>query len=357
MAAGNNPPQRPARFAVDMAAMVTNWRTFANLSPTTEAAAVVKADAYGLGAGRVGPALAQAGCRTFFVATSGEALSLRRTLGPGLKIYSLGGLPLADAGALRAAGVTPIFNQADDVSAWAGLGGGAYGLNCDTGMNRLGVRPEELGAVRELLKAPGPELVMSHLACASSPGHPLNARQLSRFRAVAAHFPTARASLAATAGALLGDEYRFDLIRPGIGLYGDDGMDTPTLDLAPVADLDAPILQVATLAVGESVGYGASFVADRPMRVATVALGYADGVPRSFAGAGQLWAGGRPRPILGRISMDLIVIDATDGPALAPGDRAELLGPNQSLASVAQASATISYEILCALGAAAGGNA
>lgn len=334
--------------------MVANWRTFAKLDGGAEAAAVVKANAYGLGVDRIAPSLASAGCRTFFVATAGEALALRRALGPGPTIYSLGGLSAAEAGPFQAATITPILNQGADAANWAAAGGGAYGLNIDTGMNRLGVRADELAAVTQRLPAPGPSLVMSHLACASTPGHPLNARQLSRFRAAAMQFPGARASLSATAGALLGPQFRFDLIRPGIGLYGDDGMDNPTLALAPAATLDAPILQVATLAAGDSVGYGASFVAERPMRVATVALGYADGVLRSFAGAGRLWAKGQPRTVLGRVSMDLIVIDASAGPDLMAGDRAELLGPNQGLTAVAQAAGTIPYEILCALGAAAG---
>lgn len=337
-------PARLARLRVDHGAIAENWRFFKKLAPGAAAAAVVKADGYGLGAEGAARELAKAGARLFFTATLGEALGVRAALGEGPQILVLNGPSGEDAAHYAGAKLTPVLNSLAQIRIWNARGPAA--LHIDTGMNRLGIGPEELGQAAAALKNTTLALVMSHLACASTPAHELNAIQRTRFIDAATLFPKAPLSLAATAGALIGADYHFDLIRPGVGLYGSGGLDADNPKLACAATIEAPILQVRDAEPGESFGYGATFTATKKIRAATVALGYADGYLRALSGRGYGVLAGAKLPILGRVSMDLIILDVTGAPDAAPGAMVELLGPNVPLDDVAQLAGTASYEIL-----------
>lgn len=335
---------RLARLKVDHAAIVDNWRFFKRAAPNAAVAAVVKADAYGLGAVGASCALAQAGARVFFTATTAEALIVRQALSEGPQIFVLNGPQDDDLAAFGEARLTPILNSLAQIKLWNTRG--PAGLHVDTGMNRLGVGPEELTQAVSALKDTTLALVMSHLACASDVNHEMNALQLKRFVDAAQLFPKAPRSLAATSGALIGPDYHFDLIRPGVGLYGSGALDADNPRLAAAAIVEAPILQVRDVTAGEHFGYGATHTATQKMRTATVALGYADGYLRSLGGRGYGVLAGVKRQILGRISMDLIIIDVTGCADAQPGAMVEFLGPNAPLDEVATLAGTAPYEIL-----------
>lgn len=305
---------------------------------------MVKADAYGLGAIGASMALAHAGARVFFTATCGEALNVRKALGEGPQIFVLNGPTGEDVADLASAKLTPVLNSLAQIQVWEGRAPAA--LHIDTGMNRLGVGPEELPHAAVALSNLSLPLVMSHLACSAQLDHAFNNLQRTRFLDAASLFPKAPKSLAATAGALMGGDYHFDLIRPGIGLYGSGGLDAGNPPLATAALIEAPILQVRDVAPGETFGYGATATADRKMRSATVALGYADGYLRALGGRGYGVLGGAKCCILGRVSMDLIIIDVTGCAEAAPGAMVEFLGPHAPLDEVAALAGTASYEIL-----------
>lgn len=335
---------REARLRVDTGAVVRNWNFFRKLAPGAGVGAVVKADGYGLGAAACSRALAEAGARTFFTATTNEALAVRRALGEGPQILVLNGPSAHDAAHIAAGKLIPILNSLEQIKLWSARGAAA--LHIDTGMNRLGIGPEELSSAAVALKDASLALVMSHLACASDRASPKNAQQMRRFTDAASLFPRAPLSLAATQGALIGPDYHFDLLRIGVGLYGAGAMDENNPQLAAAATIEAPILQVRDVAAGESFGYGATFTASRTMRTATVAIGYADGMLRSLGGRGYGVLGGAKRPILGRISMDLVILDVTGCAEAAPGAMVEFLGPNAPLDDIAQLAGTAPYEIL-----------
>ena len=331
-------------------AIVQNWRALdARSGAGVETAAVVKADCYGLGAAEIAPVLAAAGVRTFFVAIAEEGVRLRAALGPGPEIAVFGGHMAGDGDLIRDAGLIPMLNSPEQVARHAdALPGAAFGVQLDTGMNRLGIEPADWAALRAAGLPGVPWLVMSHLACADEPDHPRNAAQLAAFRAMTDDAGLRR-SLSATGGVLLGAAYHFDLTRPGIGLYGG----APFAAAHPVVTLSIPVIQCRDVAVGESVGYGASWVAGRPTRLATVAAGYADGLIRAMTGRAVLHAGGIPCPLAGRVSMDLLTVDVTDHVAAtgADPDVLEILGPAQGVDALADAAGTIGYEILTSLGA------
>jgi alanine racemase len=308
---------------------------------------VVKADAYGLGAVGASRALAQAGARVFFTATSAEAYAVRRALGEGPQIFVLNGPSSDDITALVAAKLTPVLNSIAQIKLWDARGPAA--LHIDTGMNRLGIGPDELAQTMSALKDTSLALVMSHLACASDLSHPFNAVQLKRFLDASTLFPKAPRSMASTGGVLLGPDYHFDLVRPGIGLYGSAGLDADNPPLNAAATIEAPILQVRTVEAGETFGYGATYTAPRKMHTATIALGYADGYLRSLGGRGYGFLAGAKRPILGRVSMDLTILDVTDCAEAQPGAMVEFLGPNAPLEEVAALAGTAPYEILTTL--------
>jgi alanine racemase len=340
-------PRRLARARIEPSAIADNWRFFAKLAPSAICAAVVKADGYGLGAETASRALAAAGARVFFTATVGEAEGARRVLGEGPRIFVFNGPANDDVERFAVARLIPVLNSMAQIALWNGRGPAA--LHVDTGMNRLGLGPEQWSAGAAALGGAKLELLASHLACASTPSHEMNARQRARFIEAAQLFPAAPRSLAASAGALIGADYHFDMIRPGIGLYGGGGLDDGNPTLAAAATVEAPILQVREVAAGESFGYGATATAQTPMRVATAAIGYADGYLRSLSGAGYGVLAGARLPILGRVSMDLVILDASAAPAAAPGAMVEFLGAQARLDDVAARAGTAPYEILTAL--------
>jgi alanine racemase len=311
-----------------------------------ETAAVVKADAYGLGAAAVAPALAAAGARSFFVALAEEGAALRAILGPGPAIHVFAGLMPGDAAAVAEHDLVPCLNSAAQMADFARqLPGRPCALQLDSGMNRLGLEPAELEAAAGLLARLAPVLALSHLACADAPSHPMNRAQADAFTAAAARLPGVRLSLAATGGILLGPGFHFGLTRPGVGLYG--GL--PFAAARPAVSLALPVVQVRDLAPGEAVGYGADWTAPAPARIATVAAGYADGLPRALArGEVRLFAGDVPCPLVGRVSMDLLTVDVTALPEV-PG-HLEILNEHQTIDQLAEAAGTIGYEILTSLG-------
>ncbi|MBT8154834.1 alanine racemase [Epibacterium ulvae] len=333
-----------AKLTIDLDALVTNWRSL-DAKTNCETAAVVKANGYGLDAARAGKALAAGGARNFFVAAAEEGVVLRRALGagPGISVFS--GHMESDTKLLQEFQLTPMLNSLDQMLRhFERLPGHPFGVQLDTGMNRLGMEPAEWAAVRDIALGQGPVLLMSHLACADEPSHGMNAHQLQSFRDMTDGIEVPR-SLAATGGLLLGPDYHFDLCRPGIGLYG--GL--PFTQAMPVVHLDLPVIQMRDLSPGETVGYGNTWTAQRPSRIATVAAGYADGLIRAMGIGGiQVYAEATPCPVVGRVSMDLITVDVTDI-AEVPASLS-LINEAQTVDVVANAAGTIGYEILTSLG-------
>lgn len=340
-----------ARLTIDLTAIAANWAALDALS-AVETAAVVKADAYGLGAARVGPVLAEAGARSFFVALAEEGASLRAAIGPLPRIFVFSGLMPGDAALVAEHDLIPLLNSVDQVSAARDARLARVGLQVDSGMNRLGLEAAEAAALLDdwPARAGGAEiaLVMSHLACADAPSDPRNETQRTSFEAITAHPRLADAprSLAATGGVLLGPDFHYDMTRPGVGLYG--GL--PFAAATPVVRLEAPIIQARDVAPGEFVGYGAAYVADRPRRIVVISVGYADGLIRRLSGGFEARIAGRPLPAAGRVSMDLITFDATDAAEAVEGAMVELLGPDVTVDDLAAQAGTIGYELLTSLG-------
>jgi len=320
--------------------------------------ASVKADAYGLGAVQVGRALYGAGCRIFFVATAGEGKILREAIGPNGAIYVLNGPSPRDKGVLLGAKLKPVINSMEQARYWASVASSVNeppytAIHIDTGMNRLGFDAEEFAEFakdRKLWSTLHPEWVMSHLACAPDAAHPLNKTQLARFKKAAAQLPITPMSLANTAGIYLGKPYHFQMVRPGIGLYGGYATIKPAQeDVRPVVTLLAAILQIREISKGETLGYNASYTAPRDMRVAVVGAGYADGVPVLASNKGYATLHDEQVPIVGRVSMDLTMLDITDvhlpkqvgGVVALRGDQ---------LSAEAETIGTINYEMLTRLG-------
>ncbi len=334
-----------ATLTIDLDAIAANWRALDRLSdPSTQTAAVVKADAYGLGVGRVARALARAGARRFFVAAAEEGAALREALGPGPQVCVLAGHMAGDSDMIGDLDLTPMLNSLDQMTRHLeALPGHPFGIQLDTGMNRLGMEPDEWAAVAAIALEAGPELLMSHLACADEPDHPLNAQQLATFHALTDGTGVPR-SLAATGGILLGPEYHFDLTRPGIGLYGGQ----PFAQAQPAVRLSLPVIQTRMVEPGEAVGYGCTWVAERPSVIATVSGGYADGLLRSLSGKAVFWAEDVPCPVAGRVSMDLISVDVTHLVELPHS--LDLICPAQGVDDLARLAGTIGYEMLTGLG-------
>ncbi len=334
------------KLTIDVGAIVSNWRNLDQKSTaSTQTAAVIKANAYGLGAPTVGPALAKAGARTFFVAVPEEGVILRNALGPGPEIYVFGGYMSADQSMFRGADLIPLLNSPEQVRAYIqDMDGNRFGLQLDTGMNRLGIESSELAEVKSEIDARAPTLVMSHLACADEPDHAMNTTQHTNFVQMTKAFPDIPKSLSATGGILLGKDFHFDLVRPGVGLYG--GL--PFSDASPVVTLTVPVIQTRRVEVGETVGYGNTWTATTPRLIATIAAGYADGLARALGPGMEVFDGETACPVVGRVSMDLITVDVTDLPE--PPKVLTVLGQNQTVDKLADASGTIGYEILTSLG-------
>ena len=333
-----------AELFIDLDAVAANWRALDAMSSAhVETAAVVKADAYGLGVGRVAQRLAREGARSFFVALADEGVAVRHAVGDAADVYVFSGHMAGDRGAIETAGLIPMLNSPEQVARhFAETPGAAFGVQLDTGMNRLGLEADDWAALRDDLMAAGPRLVISHLACADEPDHPMNHQQLRTFAEMTEG--VARRSLAATGGTLLGEAYYFDLVRPGIGLYG--GL--PFAKAAPVVRLSVPVVQTRAVRPFETVGYGNAWEADIERQIATIAAGYADGLIRAMGEGARVFAGDVACPVVGRVPMDLITVDVTHLDVV-PG-ALEILGPHQSVDDLADAAGTIGYEILTSLG-------
>lgn len=369
---GTDPRIAGGRLTVDLDALVENYRLLQKQAAPARVAGVVKADAYGLGAARVGKALWQAGCRTFFVALPQEGISLRAAL-PEAEIFVLNGTFGPEAAqAFVTHKLMPVIGSQADIACWEAFGwdDGATSRPCaihvDTGMNRLGLTVEEAQAFiadNALTSALTPRLIMSHLACGDDAAHPLNRQQMESFQAVRKLFDGVESSLSNSAGIFLGPDFSFDLVRPGIALYGGQPFNGSKNPMRPVASLEARIVQVRHANAGQTASYGAHGKIDGDMIIAVVSTGYADGYHRSasFAGVplrhsvsegGHGFINGKRVPILGRVTMDLTLFDVTElGPeTVAVGDWIELFGNNISVDEAASAAGTISYEMLTSLG-------
>lgn len=334
-----------SELTIDLSAISRNWSDLDRLtSSEVETAAVVKADAYGLGTSEVAACLAASGARSFFVALAHEGAEVRQAVGADAEIFVLSGHMEGDGSAFRKHSLTPLLNSASQFARHErALPGHPYGIQLDSGMNRLGMEAAEFASIAEQLSENAPRLVMSHLACADEPDNPINQMQLREFRSLTDGLAVRR-SLSATAGMLLGSEFHFDMCRPGIGLYGG----FPFCDGHPVVSANLKTVQHRDLAAGEFVGYAAAWKADRPMRVATLAAGYADGILRISGGSAKVYANGIPCPIVGRISMDLLGVDVSHLNKVP--NEFELLGPNQTIDDLAEDSKTIGHEVLTCLG-------
>ncbi len=353
-----------AILTIDLGALVANWLRLREMSQRAECAAVVKADAYGLGMEQAASALSRAGCKTFFVATIAEAGSLRALL-PDATIYVLGGLLTNTAPLFQLHNLRPVLNSEAEVKEWAEYCAASgqplpAAIHIDSGMNRLGLSALEVDAIApmaSLWKMFELSLIMSHLACSDEVGHPKNERQRKIFDALRAKLPSAPASLANSAGILLGRQHHYDMVRPGIAIYGGRPQQTGDNPFQPAVTLFGRILQVRDVVSGETIGYGATRTLKRPTRIAVVAVGYADGIFRALSTRDDkeglsVFIGGHAAPILGRVSMDLITVDVTTipGDIARRGEWVELIGPNVSAQAMAHHAGTIDYEILTNLG-------
>ena len=364
MAAADDATRRAgAILTVDLAAIAANWRGLRDAgrsaSRQVDCAAVLKADAYGTGAVRVGPRLAAEGCRQFFVAHLEEGIALRRVL-PRHPIYVLNGLfPNTEADFVEH-GLTPVLNHLGQLNAWRAT---AQRFNraldavihIDTGMHRLGFGPEEAQVLineRGRLRGLRLALLLSHLVASEEPGNSINGDQLARFRSFVRAMPGAPASLANSSGIFLGPDYHFDLLRPGAALYGINPLPVRDNPMLPVVTLQARILQTRKIDAFQTVGYGGAWRSARPTRVATIALGYADGYFRVLINRTHVILSGHRVSVIGRISMDLVTIDVTEVPEhlCEVGAPVEILGPHMTADDLAEHARTNAYEVMTAMG-------
>jgi len=356
------PPHASSLLTIDLGALAKNYQLLSARATPAKCAAVVKADAYGLGLVPVVKALEKEGCSTFFVAHLDEGINARR-ITPNAEIYILNGLTLHDEAVFQEYTLRPVLNDLAQVERWARYcseqpnANSAAALQLDTGMSRLGLSKSEQKILFSDLNRLIPirlTLIMSHLACADEPGNAMNRKQLHEFQAAIQNFPNLPASLSASSGIFLGSKWRFDLVRPGVCLYGAKPNNSTPNPMSQVILLQGKILQVQDVDTQRTVGYGASHRVGKPTRIATVAAGYADGFSRMLSNQGVAHIGKFPAPIIGRVSMDLITLDISDlpndAPLPRPGDMVDLIGPHRDLDDVATAAGTIGYEILTSLG-------
>ena len=331
-------------LTIDCGAVVRNWRRLGEIHAGGAVAAVMKADAYGLGAAPIARALRDAGCRHFFVATAEEGEALRAILGEGPMVAVLGGFAPG-----KHPGLTPVLNSRDDIAAHSG----PAILHVDSGMSRLGLSADELERLAEepaLLDGVELLYVMTHLAAAEDPHHPLNLAQLNRFNEACLRLPRARRSIANSSGIFLGPRFGSELARPGAALYGLNPTPGRPNPMEPVFTLSGQVLQLRDIPAGQTVGYGGTWLATRPSRIATIGIGYADGLPRAVEGRLKGRYRGQDFPLVGRVSMDLTTFDVTGITELKPGRWIEIIGPHQDADSVAAMAGTIGYELLTSLG-------
>ncbi len=357
---GDRADRADALLEIDLAGIVANWRLLAGRVEPARCAAVVKADAYGLGAPRVSAALAAGGCRLFFVATLDEGIALRGQLPACCEIAVLNGPAPGVAEEFVSHCLVPVLNEPGQIAAWAVASRRHNGLpamlHVDTGMARLGLTQREFEAHVTAETSAREEIrwraLISHLACADQPGHPMNDLQRGRFVAARGRLGGVPGSLAASSGIFLGPAYHFDFVRPGAALYGVNPQPGAANPMRQIVRLRGKILQVREVERGEPVGYGAAHVMDQAGRLATVAIGYADGWFRSLSHRSSGRIGGTRLPLLGRVSMDLVVFDvsAIDPMLARPGGFIELLDDYYGVDAAATDAGTIGYEILIALG-------
>jgi alanine racemase len=345
-------PLRGPVLTVDLDAVAENYRALRKAAEPAECAAVVKADAYGLGMVPIVRRLLREGCRRFFVATLAEAEALRAAT-PLAEVLVFEGVAPGTADALGALRAIPVLNTLEQIERWRSRGRAC--LHLDTGMTRLGLGAADvatLAAEPQRLEGIEVVLVMTHLACADEPEHPLNAEQVRRFDELRARLPAAPTSIGNSAGLLIDVAHRGDIVRPGIALYGGNPFRRRANPMARVVTLTAPILQIHDIDSERTVGYGATYVAKPPKRIATLGIGYADGYPRSLGNRGVAAVGGQRVPVIGRVSMDFVSIDLSDlsADAARTGDPVELIGPTVGPDEVAKAAGTISYELFTGLG-------
>lgn len=365
---GNN---AGAVLTVDLGAIAHNYGVLRAQAPGAEIGAVLKADAYGLGLEPVAKALRHAGCQSFFTATVAEAARVREIV-PDAHIYALASMNTGTAAAFAEHNIRPGLASLEQVREWA-----AYcksqrrplpaALHVETGMNRYGLKPDELDSLindkncldSHCLDSFEISLLMAHLACADEPDHPQNQQQLNRFLRIKKHFPGVPASLANSGGILLGPDYHFDMVRPGLALYGENPHNRPiSADIKPVVRLEAFIGQIFTLKPGDNIGYGATFTCRQETKIAVISVGYADGFFRALGGGENnqpgltVFIGGHKVPVIGRISMDMATLDvsAIADDQLSRGTPVELIGPHSPISEVAKKAGTIAYEILTSLG-------
>lgn len=338
-----------ATLEIDLGAIAANWRILRDRHPSGPVAGVVKADGYGLGAVRVAAALHEAGCRHFFVAYLNEALAIRDVV-PDAMLAVLSGLIPGTEDAYVTHGLTPVLGCLDEIDRWRGR---QAILHVDTGMSRLGLDARELAILAQdhaRLNGLTIRYVMSHLVSSEVTDDPINRVQRERFAAVRAMLPPAASSLANSSGIFLGPDFGSDLARPGAALYGVNPTPGQPNPMRNVVRLSVRVLAVRDIPVGTSVGYNGIWTAARPSRIATAALGYADGFHRSLSSRGSACFDGTPVPLVGRVSMDLTTFDVTDHPAVQLGCWLEVLGPHLSPDDVAAAAGTNGYEVLTSLG-------
>ncbi len=349
-----------AVLTIDIEAIRWNYQFLKRqLGPNVQCGAVVKADAYGLGARYVAPALYDEGCREFFVAHLDEGLRLRPHV-PSSSIFILNGLQSGGEADCADAGLVPVLNSIDQCQAWSRharhLGKTLPAVvQVDSGMNRLGMSEREVAAwVKAGSGVAGVDVqfVMSHLACADARSHVANTAQLAQFRRLAYHFPGLRRSLANSSGIFLGSEYHCDLVRPGAALYGINPVPSRVNPMRATVRLSARVIQIREAARGDHVGYGWDFRANTATRLATLSIGYADGLHRALGKSGLVYFDGCALPIVGRVSMDSITVDASalQIDHFGPGSEVELIGDHQSVDDLAGAMGTIGYEVLTGLG-------
>jgi len=349
-----------AILTVDLDAVRANYRLLRTRGAPAACGAVLKADAYGLGMVPVARALLQEGCRSFFTAHLDEAIRLRQIVPADCTIHVMHGAMPGTARECVRHDLVPVLNDPGQVAEWRAIARDLgrtlpAALQVDTGMSRMGMAPSDLerlmqdGAWHDGLRL---QLVMSHLACADEPAHPVNALQRERFAALCARFPGVPASLANSSGVFLGPAYHFDLLRPGCALYGINPQPAAPNPLRQAVSLAARVVQVRTVDAGDIVGYGARYLASGPTRIATIAIGYADGWLRALSGRSRAHVDGVALPFVGTVSMDSITLDASALPQgrLVPGDSVELLGAHQTVDEVAAQAGTIGYEVLTRLG-------
>ncbi|MGE0419108.1 MAG: alanine racemase [Acetobacteraceae bacterium] len=355
--AGPSPETACAVLRIDLDAIVANWRLLGTRHPDGPVAGVVKADAYGLGAGPVTAALYRAGCRHFFVAQLNEALAIR-SHAPEAMIGVLSGVVPGTETAYLMHGITPVLCSLPEIEAWQRLArrnGRALSamVQVDTGMHRLGLSQCDVQSLRdEPMRLDGLEIlyVLSHLVASEEPADPKNVQQVERLAAARRLLPPAPVSFANSSGVFLGARWGSDLARGGAALYGINPTPEAPNPMRPVVRLMARVLAVRDVPTGDSVGYNGTWSASRPSRIAVAGIGYADGLSRALSNKGRGYSNGRALPLVGRVSMDLTTFDATDHPDVAPGDWLEIIGPHQTLEAIARVCDTNAYEVLTSLG-------